>query len=244
MRWVAYKTIAATMAIILGAVLFVPIFAPIVKASPVPEVIDRIVATVNGRVILQSDWDEALCYEALVTNRSLDQFTDDDRRAVLDRLIDQELLREQMKSADFRHATDVEVQTRIAEARKQYPQAASEEGWEALLAQYHISVKDFYSRVQQQIDVMRLVDARLRPAVQIDSKSIEAYYRDQFVPKLKQSGAADVSLAEVSGKIRELLTEQKVSEMLVSWLQTLRSEGEVHVPGLEPSSNEPGVQSP
>jgi peptidyl-prolyl cis-trans isomerase SurA len=240
MRWIVNKTITAAIAIVLGAGFLVPN----VNGSPTPEVIDRIVATVNGSVILQSDWDEALCYEALMTNRSLDQFTDDDRRGVLDRLIDQELLREQMKSAGFRHATDTEVQTRITEARKQYPLAASDEGWEALLARYHITVKEFYSRVQQQIDVMRLVDARLRPAVQIDSKSIEAYYRDQFVPKLKQSGGADVSLAEVSGKIRELLTEQKVSEMLVSWLQTLRSEGEVHIPGVGPSSNEPGVQSP
>jgi peptidyl-prolyl cis-trans isomerase SurA len=211
-------------------------------ALPAPEVIDRIVATVNGRVILQSDWDEALCYEALVTNRPLDHLTDDDRRAVLDRLIDQELLREQMKSADFRHATDAEVQARIAEARKQYPQAATDEGWQALLARYHITEKDLFSRVQQQIDVMRLVDARLRPAVQIDSKSIEAYYRDQFVPKLKESGAADVPLANVSAKIRELLTEQKVSEMLVSWLQTLRSEGDVRFPDRNPT-NDPGVQS-
>ena len=98
------------------------------------EVIDRIVATVNGHVILQTDWDEALCYEALLTNRTLAQFTDDDRRAVLDRLIDQELLREQMKSADFRHATDTEVAARVADARKQYPQAASGEAWQALLA--------------------------------------------------------------------------------------------------------------
>jgi peptidyl-prolyl cis-trans isomerase SurA len=213
-------------------------------AAPRPEVVDRIVATVNGRVILQSDWDEALCYEALVSNRPLDQFTEDERRAVLDRLIDQELLREQLKSADFRHATDAEVQARITEARKQYPQAASDEGWRALLTSYHISEKDLFSRVQRQIDVMRLVDARLRPAVQIDSKSIEAYYRDQFVPKLKESGAADVPLAQVSAKIRELLTEQKVSEMLVSWLQTLRSEGDVHIPAANPLSSEPGVQSP
>ncbi len=213
-------------------------------AAPRPEVVDRIVATVNGRVILQSDWDEALCYQSLVSNRALDQFTEDDRRAVLDRLIDQELLREQMKSADFRHATDAEVQARIAEARKQYPQAATDEGWHALLASYHISDKDLFSRVRQQIDVMRLVDARLRPAVQIDSKSIEAYYRDQFVPKLREAGAADVPLADVSAKIRELLTEQKVSEMLVSWLQTLRSEGSVHIPATNPLSSDPGAQSP
>src|SRR3984893_5333924 len=78
----------------------------LVLASATAEVIDRIIATVNGHIILQSDWDDALCYEALLTNRTLTQITDEDRRAVLDRLIDQELLREQMKSADFIHATD------------------------------------------------------------------------------------------------------------------------------------------
>ena len=212
-------------------------------SSAVAEVVDRIVATVNGRVILQSDLDEALCYDVLLSGRSLADFTDDDRRATLDRLIDQELLREQMKSADFPHATDTEVSARIADARKQYPQAVTDESWRSLLTRYHISEKELFAHVRQQVDVMRLVDARLRPAVQIDTKSIEAYYRDQFVPKLKQSGAFEVPLPEVSAKIRELLTEEKVSEMLVSWLQTLRSEGQVHIPGVTPSPSEPGVQS-
>jgi hypothetical protein len=225
-----------TLALLLGALLLLP-------GRSSAQVIDRIIATVNNHVILQSDWDEALCYEALLTNRTLARFTDDDRRAVLDRLIDQELLREQMKSADFPHATDAEVAARVADARKQYPQATSSDAWQALLAQYHLAEMDLLAHVRQQIDVMRLVDARLRPAVEIDSKSIEAYYRDQFVPKLKQSGASEVPLAEVSAKIRELLTEQKVSELLVSWLQTLRSEGQVRIPGITPSASDPGVRS-
>jgi peptidyl-prolyl cis-trans isomerase SurA len=226
----------AALTLLLAALLLLPGRAP-------AQVIDRIIATVNGHIILQSDWDEALCYEALLTNRTLVEFTDDERRAVLDRLIDQELLREQMKSADFPHATDAEVAARVAEARKQYPQATSSDAWQTLLAEYHLAEKDLLAHVRQQIDVMRLVDARLRPAVEIDSKTIEEYYRDQFVPKLKQSGASEVPLAEVSAKIRELLTEQKVSELLVSWLQTLRSEGQVNIPGVTPSANDPGVRS-
>ncbi len=231
------KTISIVVLALAVSALF---FAPVSSSA---EVIDRIVATVNGRVILQSDWDEALYYEALLANRTVAQFTDDDRRAVLDRLIDQELLREQMKSANFLHATEAEASTRVADARKLYPQAASNEAWQALLAQYHLTEKDLLARVRQQIDVMRLVEARLRPTVQIDSKSIEAYYRDQFVPKLKQSGASEVPLAEVSATIRELLTEQKMSELLVSWLQTLRSEGQVRIPGVTSSANDPGVRS-
>jgi peptidyl-prolyl cis-trans isomerase SurA len=230
-----------TMIVTALALLLAPLW--LVPEQGSAQVIDRIVATVNGHVILQSDWDEALCYEALLTNRTLAQFTDDDRRAVLDRLIDLELLRGQMKSADFPHATDAEVAARVADARKQYPQATSAEAWDALLAQYQLTEKDLFAHVRQQIDVMRLVDARLRPTVEIDSKSIEAYYRDKFVPKLKQSGASEVPLADVSAKIRELLTEQKVSELLVSWLQTLRSEGQIRIPGATASVNDPGVQS-
>ncbi len=202
------------------------------------EVIDRIIATVNGRVILQSDLDEALCFEALVKNRPLSKFTDEDRRTVLDRLIDQELLREQMKSVDFAHASDSEVAARVAESRKLHPEAASPEAWQALLSSYHLTEKDLASHIRQQIDLMRLVDARLRPTVEIDSKSVEAYYRDQFVPKLKQSGASEVPLADVSAKIRELLTEQKVDDLLVSWLHTLRTEGQVHIPGAIPSASD------
>ena len=211
-------------------------------AASAGEVIDRIVATVNGRIILQSDLDEALSYEALLNGRSLSQFTDDDRRAVLDRLIDQELLGEQTKSADLEQASREEATKRVAEARKQYPEATTDAGWRAVLARYHLTEGELLDHVERQIELMRLVDARLRPSIQIDSKSIEAYYRDKFVPQLQQSGAGQVPLADVSAKIRELLTEQKVSERLVSWLQTLRSESDVHIPG-SPQSSADGAQA-
>jgi hypothetical protein len=50
-----------------------------------------------------------------------------------------------------------------------------------------------------------------------------------------------VPMSDVSSKIREVLTQEKVNELLVSWLQTLRSEGEVRLPGA--SSMEQGAQS-
>ena len=228
-----------TMAVVALTLLMSAVLLPAAQAG---QVIDRIVATVNRHIILQSDWDEALCYEALLNGRLLSQFTDDDRRAVLDRLIDQELLGEQMKSASFQHASEPEAATRIADARKQYPEAATAEGWQSVLRSFGLSEKDLVSHVQQQIDLMRLVDAHLRPAVQIDSKTIEAYYREKFVPQLKQSGAGAVSLAAVSAKIRELLTQEKVNELMLSWIQSLRSESKVSTPGATGSAAD-GVQT-
>jgi hypothetical protein len=206
------------------------------------EVIDRIVATVNGQIILQSDWNDALRYEALLSARTVSDFNTEERRAVLDRLIDQELLGEQMKSALFKHATEEEAAAEVAQTRQLYPEASTDDGWKALLARFGLNEKALVSHVQEQIDLMRLVDAHLRPTVQIDSKSIEAYYREKFIPQLKQSGSGNVPLDEVSAQIRELLTQERVSELMVSWLHSLRSESKVSVPGAADSPGE-GVQS-
>lgn len=226
------------LAVLLAAIAALPARAEIFAG----EIVDRIVATVNGHVILQSDWDEAICYEALLNGRALSDFSDDDRQAVLDRLIDQELLAEQMKSGYFERASESEASATVADARKRYPEAATDQGWQSVLARFQLTEKDVLAHVRQQIDVLRLVDAHLRPAVQIDSKTIEAYYREKFVPQLKQSGAGDVPLGDVSGKIRELLTQEKVNELLVSWLQTLRSESKVSRPGVANPAGE-GAQT-
>ena len=219
------------------------LFLAIALALPASgEVIDRIVATVNGHIILQSDWNDALRFEALLSARSLSDFNEQERRDVLDRRIDQELLSEQMKSASFPHASESEAADQVAAARKLYPEASTDDGWNAVLGKFGVTEKALLSHVREQIDLMRLVDAHLRPTIQIDSKSVEAYYRDKFVPQLKQSGADEVPLADVSAKIRELLTEEKVNELMVSWLQSLRSESTVSMLGTEGSPGE-GVQS-
>jgi sulfur carrier protein ThiS len=191
------------------------------------DVLDRIVATVNGHIILQSDWQGAISYAALVDGRTVDQISSSERKAALDRLIDQELLIEQMHSADIPHASNDEIATRIQEIRKQYPQARDDQGWENLLAQYGLAEQEFDERVALQVNLDRLVDRRLRPGIDIDAGSIERYYNQELLPQLRQSGAGDVALAEVTPKIKELLTQQKMNELLVAWLQNLRSGSEI-----------------
>jgi hypothetical protein len=192
-------------------------------AARAGDVLDRIVATVNNHVILQSEWQDAVRYEAFVAGRPLEQLQPGDGKAALDRLIDQELLREQMRSSGFPHADSEEVEKRIQEIRKQYAGAESEAVWQAALARYGLTEKELKKRVALQVDLMGLVDARLRPNVVIDSKSIESYYNQELLPQLRQSGAQQVPLAEVTPKIKELLTQQKMNQMLVAWLQDLRS---------------------
>src|SRR5260370_7670648 len=63
------------------------------------EVLDRIVANVNGHVILQSDLQEELRYECFMTERPLRELTPEDRKPTLRRIIAQKLLRHQIHPA-------------------------------------------------------------------------------------------------------------------------------------------------
>jgi hypothetical protein len=132
-----------------------------------------------------------------------------------------------MHASDFRPATDEEVASRIQEIRRQYPEAQTETSWQALLVRFGLTLGGLRDRVALQLNLLRLVDARLRPTVNIDAKSIDSYYNQELLPQLRQSGAKDVPLAEVSPKIKELLTQQKVNELLISWLQSLRAGSEI-----------------
>jgi peptidyl-prolyl cis-trans isomerase SurA len=221
----------------------VPIFVcAVLLAIALParsaDVVDRIVATVNRQIILQSEWQDAIRYEAFVGGRALDQLQPADRKAALDHLIDQELLREQMRSSGFPHASSQEVEKRIQEIRKQYG-AESEAGWQATLERYGLTESELKKRVGLQVDLMGLVDARLRPNVIIDSKSIESYYNQELLPQLRQHGAEQVPLAEVTPKIKELLIQQKMNQMLIAWLQDLRSGSEIRT---ETGPPDPGGQ--
>ncbi len=200
------------------------------------EVIDRIVATVNGHIILLSDWEDSLRYEAFSSGRPLEVMTADDRKSALDHLIDQELLREHLKDSDVLHPSSEDVAERVAEIRKQFPEAETDLGWRTLLDRYRLNEDTVKNRVAAQLDLMRLVDARLRPSVTVDSKSIESYYREELLPQLHQSGVQNVPLADVTAKIKELLTQKKISQLLTAWLQDLRAGSEIRAEALAAGS--------
>lgn len=223
--------------LISAVMTFALLAACLLRAS---DVIDRIVALVNGNIILQSDWYDEMAFEAFSNGRPLEATTPEQRKSALDRLIDRELLREQMPHSDSLSSQDEsasadEVKVRVAEVRALYPQAVTAEQWSAVLAEYGLTQSVLERRIAEELSVSRLVDSRLRPSVQIDQKSIESYYNQELLPQLRKSGAKDVPLAEVSPKIKDLLTEKKVNELLTAWLQNLRTGSDIRT-NAEPES--------
>lgn len=216
------------LAVLLVAVLAAPGLAG--------EIVDRVVATVNGHSILQSDWEEEITLEAFLNARAADSFSSAEGKAALDRLIDQELLREQLQPSQ--PAPPDKVAVRLAEVRKLHPEAASDEGWHAALKQAGLTQAILEKRLGDEIQLMQGVEARLRPSIQIDQRAIENYYHDDLLPELKKNGGHEVALAEVFGRIKDLLAEQRLNQLLTGWLASLRSGSRIQT--LE---TEPGEQS-
>ena len=201
------------------------------------DIIERVVATVNNRPILQSDWDEEVRYEAFVNQRPLSSLTAADRKAALDRLIDQQLLRQQIKEDEEEGVlkpSSPNIEKRLEEIRKQYAGAEKQSVWLTDLQRYGLSEADLARHVALQAQLERLIEVRLRPTVHISHSSIEAYYREQLVPELRKAGVKDVPLVEVSPKIEELLTQRKVNELLAAWLHDLRSQSDIRMGAPEP----------
>ncbi|MGA8299604.1 MAG: SurA N-terminal domain-containing protein [Terriglobales bacterium] len=188
-------------------------------------IVDRVVANVNGHVVLQSDWEEEVAFEAFEDGKDPATFTDAERKAALDRLIDQELLREQVRPSQPAPAD--QVAARVAEVRKLQPNGTSDAGWHAALAHCGLTQKALEQRLSDQIQLMKLVEDRLRPSVQIDQQAVERYYRDELLPELKKAGAQAKPLTEVYGRIRTVLAEKKLNELLTGWITNLRSEGHI-----------------
>jgi len=222
------------MKLVKQAVWGVALATLLTASSAAGPIVDRVVASVNGHVVLQSDWEDEVAFEALADGRAPDSFTAAERTAALDRLIDQELLREQVRPS--LPAPADQVAERVAEIRKLQPDATTDDGWGATLKRSGLTQSALEKRLSDEIQLMKMVNDRLRPSVQIDQKAVEAYYQDELLPKLKQAGGKAKPLTEVYGRIKTLLAEQKLNELLTGWLASLRSGSHIRTP--EPSAGE------
>jgi hypothetical protein len=77
---------------------------------------------------------------------------------------------------------------------------------------------------------MKLVEDRLRPSIQIDQQAVESYYHDQLLPEINKAGGSAKPLTEVYGRIKTLLAEKKMNELLSGWLASLRSGSHIRTP--------------
>lgn len=211
------------IATLLGSLLLLAI-APLSFAG---EVIDGVVATVNRKPVLRSQWNEAVRFEAFMHQKRLADVSEQEHFAALQRLIDRELLDAQMVDLKAVRPSDKEVTEDLAKLREKFSAGDNDAKWQALMRSYGLSEEVIAAHLKDEVQVMNFIDVQLRPNIRIQDADVQAYYQSKLVPDLKANGARQIPLAEIAPKIRELLVQQHMDEMLDAWLHNLRQQSHI-----------------
>jgi peptidyl-prolyl cis-trans isomerase SurA len=113
----------------------------------------------------------------------------------------------------------------------------TEAGWQAFLTSRGLTEKEVEQHWAQRMLILSFIQARFGSGVRITPAEIKNYYDKTLVPRL--NGVKPPPLANVSTRIEEILLQQRVSSLLLEWLQSLKSEGSVSI--LDPAYGKVGT---
>lgn len=191
------------------------------------EVVERVIARVNNHLLTWSDLDERMRFEALENRRPLAALTEDDRRAAFARLTQDALLREQMQGMAV--ATPEAIAARLSELRAIWQMSHDDAAWTATLTRYGFTADELRLQVANQLELLRFLEAQVRPLTQVSRAEVESYYDTILVPKTMAAGQSPASLEKVRAQIVELLREQKMNRAMEQWLEKLRAQSRIEV---------------
>jgi len=192
--------------------------------SRAAEEIDRLLAAVNGKVVTEGDLRLARNLNVLVGFGRTAQ--PGSRPEEIDQLINRELLRQELEHFPLQSEDQGRADQRLEELKQGYAEIG---GITYVLRGLGLQESEIEAYLELQVSMMRFVDVRFRPFVNVTPAEVQEYHRTELEPKLRASGSRIPPLEEESIQIESLLVDSKVSRMMEDWIQTLRQHSEIEV---------------
>jgi hypothetical protein len=185
--------------------------------------LDRIAIVVAHRVITETQLDEELRVTAFLNREPVGTGVDA-RRTAADRLIEQELIRREMRLSQYPLPADDDVKG-LFEA--QLRQSGSETLLQKDLAGYSLDAAILRRHLRFQLMTLRFIDFRFRPDVQITDVDVRRYYERQVQTWEQSHTAPPPPLEETRTSIEKALSDQRVDYALSSWLEETRKQVDI-----------------
>ena len=177
-------------------------------------VVDRIVARIEDDIILQSQVRELGAFQQLIEGHA----EGDDK--LLDELIQQWVVETEATASHFPQPAQSEVDGELTHVRENF--ARSEE-YASRLNELGLSAAQVRQLLSRQIYVVRYLDYKFRPSVQIEPADIDTYFKTELLPELAKNNQPAPERAAVEEQIRELLIQRGISNLTVKWLDDTKS---------------------
>jgi parvulin-like peptidyl-prolyl isomerase len=174
------------------------------------ELIDRIVARVDNDVILLSDVRLLSRYQLLVEGKS------ESDAEILDRLIDQWIVRNEANVARTPQPTDADIDRAVQRLIQGF---SSKEDFEARRKLAGLSEADVRRITADQLFLNSYLDSRFRPTVQVDEQAIQDFYKNALIPRAQARGTTPPTFEAAHDYIQEALIQRGINEQADRWLK-------------------------
>jgi parvulin-like peptidyl-prolyl isomerase len=220
------RTICVFIGLVAAAIAG-PVIAHALAQPQASRVVDRIVAHIEGDIILQSQLRELGAFQQLIEGRA----ESDDR--LIAEIIEQWVVQTEATASHVPQPAQSEVARETARLAAQFK---NPEAYNAKLDELGLSATQVRQLLARQIYVERYLDYKFRPSVQIESVDIENYYQKELLPELARKNQPAPRLADVEGQIRELLTQRGITVLAAKWLDETKSrlKMDLTLPGTKP----------
>jgi peptidyl-prolyl cis-trans isomerase SurA len=192
------------------------LFLMLANAAQAGVVIDRIAVIVGRHVIKTSDIVRDLRVTELLNREPLDLGSAAKRKSA-ERLIDQEIIRQEIVTGGYRRPSEAEASA----FEKQFENDrfhGSGVQLRAALAKYALTVDMLREELLWQLTVLRFIDQRFRAGVLVTDDEVKSYY-DQNLAALREQNPRGNSLETLQPKIRSTLEGEGINQNFNEWLE-------------------------
>ena len=183
------------------------------------EIIERILAVVNGELIMLSDASAAIRFGLVEPAKGGDPIA-----GALDALIDRQLQLFEVNRYLPPEPTPEAIDGRFAEVRARF---ASDEAYQQALAESGMTEERLRSRVRDNLRIASYRAQRFAAAMQPTEEDLLRYYRLNE-PAFTREGALQ-PFSEVRDQVRARLVADRTGALIGDWLTTLRRRADVQV---------------
>lgn len=172
------------------------------------EIIDRIMAVVENRIITLSD----LRGERTIRTVLGEPASEDDS-ILLRELIERTLIMNQLNEFPGVEIADQEIDG----VMRQIPGG------------HTVPQSTLREAIRMRLRIAEFVDVRFRQFIRVTEEDSRKYYEEIFVPEVRARGGAVPSLEDVAVEIRKNVVEEKLDHDIDIWLESVRRRSSVEI---------------
>lgn len=187
------------------------------------EIIDRVAVSVGTTVITESELLEQMRVRAVLEDVAL-KVDGDSKRDAADRLIQQTLIRREIDNTRYIPPEGALAEPLVA-AFKLSRFNNDEARYRSALQSAGISDAELTAAFLWQLTVLRFIEFRFRPGIQVSPEDIREYYEQKFLPEWRSRTKDPVpSVEDSAGMIEEILVQERIDNQLDRWISQSRTQ--------------------